>query len=176
VDKAAMMLDLLLTLVLPVGLGQACRAVGPLARAAARGRTALGVVSQLLILGVLLKATANVGERLREGTAALSAASVLGVAAVCVGVHLAALACGLWGGRGLGFERPGGVAAAFAGSQKTLPVGLLIFERYFQAAYPLGILPLAFYHFGQLLTDTFIADALAARIPTGPGERGASAP
>src|SRR6185369_6865506 len=56
VDTPAMMLDLLLTLVLPVGVGQACRASGPLARAAARCKAPAGVVAQLLILLILLKA------------------------------------------------------------------------------------------------------------------------
>src|SRR5207248_2195862 len=49
VDAVAMMLDLLLLLVLPFGLGQACRALGPLARLAVRGRRPLGVAAQLLI-------------------------------------------------------------------------------------------------------------------------------
>ena len=38
----------------------------------------------------------------------------------------------------------------------------LVFERYFPN-YPLVVLPLAFYHFGQLVVDTFIADWLAHR-------------
>jgi sodium/bile acid cotransporter 7 len=164
-DATGMMLDLLLTLVLPVALGQGCRAVGPLARAATHWRTGLGAVSQLLILVILLKAAANVGERLGDGTAAPTALAMLVLAGVCVGVHLAALACGLWGGLGLRFDSASCRAVAFACSQKTLPVALLLFERHFQAAYPLAVLPLAFYHFGQLLIDTFIADALNARCP-----------
>jgi sodium/bile acid cotransporter 7 len=163
VDTPGMMRDLLLTLVLPVGLGQGCRAAGPLVRAATRGKDALGALAQLLVLVVLLKAAAHVGQRLAEGTAAAAGAWVPLVAALCVGLHLAALACGLWGGHWLGFDRPSRVGIAFACSQKTLPVALLLFERYFQAAYPLAVLPLAFYHFGQLLVDTFIADALAPR-------------
>ncbi len=166
VDTPAMMLDLLLTLVLPVGLGQACRVPAALARAAARCKTPVGVVAQLLVLIILLKAAANVGARLEEGPLGVSGLSVLLTAAACVGVHLAALGGGLWGSRRLGFDRPSQMAVAFAGSQKTLPVALLLFERYFQATYPLAVLPLVFYHFGQLLVDTFIADALAPRPAT----------
>jgi solute carrier family 10 (sodium/bile acid cotransporter), member 7 len=170
VNAPGMMLDLLLTLVVPVGLGQGCRAVPALARVSDRWRVALGAVSQVLVLVVLLKAAASVGQRLGEGTAGVAGAWVPVVAAVCVAVHLAALACGLWGGLWLGFDRASRAAAAFAGSQKTLPVALLLFERHFQAAFPLAVLPLAFYHFGQLLVDTFIADALAPR--PAPGENG----
>ncbi len=162
-NATGMMLDLLLTLVLPVALGQGCRAVGPMVRAASRWKDGLGLVSQLLILGMLLKAAANVGERLGDGTTAPTLAATLALAGICVGVHLAALVCGLWGGMGLGFDAASRRAIAFACSQKTLPVGLLLFERYFQTAYPLAVLSLAFYHFGQLLVDTFIADALGDR-------------
>jgi predicted Na+-dependent transporter len=165
VDTAGMMRDLLLTLVVPVGLGQACRLVPLLARTAARGKTPIGAAAQLLVLVVLFKAAANVGARLAEGTLDLSGPPVLAAAAACVGVHLAALACGLWGGRRLGFDRPAQAAVAFACSQKTLPVALLLFERYFQQTHPLAVLPLVFYHFGQLIVDTFIADALAPQRP-----------
>jgi sodium/bile acid cotransporter 7 len=167
-DTPGMMRDLLLTLVLPVGLGQGCRAFGPLMRAATRGKDALGALAQVLVLIVLLKAAANVGQRLAEGTVAAAGAWVPLVAVFCVGLHLAALALGLWGGRWLGFDWPSRVGIAFACSQKTLPVALLLFERYFQAAYPLAVLPLALYHFGQLLVDTFIADALAPRTAPAP--------
>ncbi len=170
VDTPGMMRDLLLTLVLPVGLGQACRGVAVLRGAATRGKDALGALAQLLVLAVLLKAAARVGERLAEGAVAAAGAWVPVVIVVCLGLHLAALACGLWGGRWFGFDRAGRVGIAFASSQKTLPVALLLFERYFQAAYPLAVLPVAFYHFGQLLVDTFIADALALR--PAPVERG----
>ncbi len=164
-DTPAMMLDLVLCLVLPVGAGQLCQTAGPLARAAIRWKMPLGVVSQLLILLILVRAAANVGTRFQEGSTALSGGSVVVAILASLTVHLAALAGGLWGARALGFEAPARAAVAFACSQKTLPVALLLFERYFQAAYPLAVLPLTFYHFGQLIVDTFIADALAPGAP-----------
>jgi sodium/bile acid cotransporter 7 len=170
VDSATMMLDLLLTLVLPFGVGQACRLVGPLARLAERRRPALGVAAQLLILCIMLKAAAKVGERLHADAGAALGLTVAVALAASVGLHTAALFVGLWTSRGLGFARPQGIAVAFACSQKTLPVALLLFERYF-AAYPLAVLPLAFYHFGQLIVDTFVADALArAAVPVEAGK------
>ncbi len=168
------MADLALTLLLPVGVGQLCQAWAPLARAAIRFKAPLGVVSQLLILLILLRAAASVGERLQQGTAAASGVALAGTVVACVGVHLAALGCGLWGGKGFGFDAPARVAVAFAGSQKTLPVALLLFERYFQADYPLAVLSITFYHFGQLIVDTFIADALA--LPADCLERGRQEP
>lgn len=170
IDAAAMMLDLLLLLVGPVGLGQACRSLGPLARAAQRGRTVWGVVAQLLILAILLKATVKIGERLAVESDPALAWWAVATAGLCLGLHLAALLAGLWSSALLGFARPQRIAVAFACSQKTLPVAMLLFERYFQA-YPLAVLPLAFYHFGQLIVDTFVADALArSAIPVDPGK------
>jgi sodium/bile acid cotransporter 7 len=164
VDTAGMMRDLLFTLVVPVGVGQLCRALAPVARAVTRHRQALGVVSQLLILVVLLKAAVYVSTRLSAEAAVPDALAILTVAVLCVALHLLALGGGLWSSRWFAFERPSQVAVAFACSQKTLPVALLVFERYF-ADYPLAVVPLAFYHFGQLLVDTLIADQLAPRPP-----------
>src|SRR5207237_421164 len=125
VDAGAMMLDLLLLLVLPFGVGQACRALGPLARLAARGRRPLGVAAQLLIFAIMLKAAAKVGERLHAETDAALGVWVALALAASLGLHTAALLAGLWTSRALGFAPPQCSAVAFACSQKTLPVALL---------------------------------------------------
>ncbi len=161
VDANAMMGELFFFLVVPVSLGQLARLAAPLARWADRGKTALGVVSRLLIFAILLKAAADVAERL-TARAELPAPSLLLVTAgLCVGLHLTALLAGLCSGRALGFDRPSRIAVAFAGSQKTLPVALLLFETYFKEAYPLAVVPILFYPVGQLVVDTFIAERLA---------------
>jgi sodium/bile acid cotransporter 7 len=173
VNPTGLMRDLALVLVLPVGLGQLARTAGPLARAATRGRAVLGVLSRLLMLVVILKAAADVSGRLGERAAALAAGPLLAAAGLCVATHLAALAAGLWGARALRFDRPSRVAVAFACSQKSLPVGLFLFDAYFKDLYPLAVVPMVFYHVGQLVVDTFIADALAGPAPgltaAGPG-------
>ncbi len=154
-----MMLDLALVLVLPVGLAQCSRAVPVIARTATRHKSAVGVVARLLVLVVLLKAAVELSHFLSS----LSPGVVALAAIVCLSVHLAALALGLFGGRALGFERGDCRAVAFAGSQKTLPVALYLYQTYYVAAYPLAVLPLALYHVGQLLADTVVADRLAAQ-------------
>ena len=80
-----------------------------------------------------------------------------------IGVHLFALYSGLGSARLLGLDRPSQVAVAIAGSQKSLPVALVVYTGYFQSAYPLAVLPLIFYHVGQLILDTFIADSFRWR-------------
>jgi sodium/bile acid cotransporter 7 len=165
-----LMQGLVLVLVLPVGLGQLVRMVDPLAQAALRFKSLLGVVSQLLVLSIILKAAVEVGDQLADKPSLPGPFVFLAAAAACLGTHLAALVCGLFSSRGLRFEWPQQVAIAFACSQKSLPVALYVFTGYFQAAYPLAVVPLVFYHVGQLVVDTFIADTLAHRGSTTPGK------
>src|SRR5262249_29912561 len=88
-DAADLMSDLLVKLVVPVAVGQLCRAWPPLLRLITRYRTPLGVVSQLVILAIVLRAAAQVGAHLRGGSAALGVADLVTLAAFCVALHLA---------------------------------------------------------------------------------------
>jgi predicted Na+-dependent transporter len=147
---------LLVVLVVPVLLGQAVRFVPGMARLALRSRTVNGVCARLLVAVVLICAAAEGAEQAEL----LSPWLVVATAAVCLALHLAGFLLGLLGGRLLRLERPDRIAAAFAGSQKTLPVGLVLFA-YYRADYPLAVLPLLLYHAGQLLADTIFADLFA---------------
>ncbi len=88
---------------------------------------------------------------------------------LCWGLHLVGIGAGLYGGRLLRMSRPDCIAAAIAGSQKTLPVGLYLFQKYFQADFPLALAPLVFYHASQMVLDTLIAERLRSG-PREPGE------
>jgi sodium/bile acid cotransporter 7 len=164
VEKASLMQGLLLVLVLPVALGQVIRAIPTFSRFALRQKTSLGFVSKILILSIIWKAAVDVFEKLEAGTASLNAASVVLMVAVCLFVHLSGLAAGFWSSRAFHFDRPNQIAVAFACSQKSLPVALFLYQSYFQD-YPLAVLPLAFFHMGQLLVDTLIAERMVERIP-----------
>jgi sodium/bile acid cotransporter 7 len=157
------MRGLILVLIVPVGLGQILRRIGPLARLASRRRAVLGVAAQLLICAVILQAAVEVSLKLGETAGALTPGTLVATAAVCLGTHLTALVIGLWSSQALGSGRPSQIAVAFAGSQKTLPVALFLYHEYFKHTYPLAVVPLAFYHIGQLVVDTFIADRLVGR-------------
>jgi sodium/bile acid cotransporter 7 len=165
----SLMQDLALVLVLPVALGQICRAVRPMAQAATRHRRLLDGISRLFILAIILKAAVAVRDKLAENSASLTVASLLLTLVLCLGIHLAALSGGFWSSRLLGCDRPTRIAIAFAGSQKTLPVGLYLFDVYFVNTFPLAVIPIAFYHIGQLVVDTLIAEKLAE---TPAGHRG----
>jgi len=165
-DTTDLMTGLLGVLVLPVGLGQLGRARAPLRQAAERFKPIGGVLSRLLIFSIILRAAVDVSAKLAEKAATLTLPALFTVAVLCLGAHLAALGTGFWTGRWWGLERPQRIAVAFACSQKTLPVALFVFDRYFKEAYPLAVVPLVFYHVGQLVVDTFIAEGLAGK-PSG---------
>jgi solute carrier family 10 (sodium/bile acid cotransporter), member 7 len=154
-----MMKDLIVVLLVPVGLGQLGRAVKPIADLATRHKIFLGVISQVLILSVIVKAAALLGERLQENSAWETGTMCL-AALLTVTVHLLALAGGFWTAAAWDFDRGMRIAVAFSSSQKTLPVALVLFDAYFRD-YPLAVIPLVFYHAGQLIVDTIIADRLA---------------
>jgi len=158
-----MMVLLLLTLVIPVGLGQLGRAVSELKRLADRYRIGISVIAQLLVLVVILKAAADVGLKIHQGDTAVDPGPLLAAAVACIGLHLGTLAAGLFSGRWLGLERARKIAVGFAASQKTLPVALLLFEKYFRSDFPLAIMPLVLYHVSQLILDTFLAEWLYRR-------------
>jgi L-threonylcarbamoyladenylate synthase len=164
-DATAMMRELVVVLVVPVALGQLARLRRPWAQWASEHKQVLGTLAQVCILAMILKAAVDLVLRLREGTATWSVATVLVTAAASLGVHLAGLYTGLATSRGLRFDRGSQIAVAFAGSQKTLPVALLLYESYFKESHPLAVVPLVFYHVGQLIVDTFIADRMVHGTP-----------
>ncbi len=120
------------------------------------------MLSRLLVVVIMFRAAVEVREQVISDHFTLSVGMLVLTCGICIGTHLLALVLGMMSGRLLGMDRGSQVAVGFAGSQKTLPVSLYLFEMYFQA-YPLAVVPMAFYHVGQLVVDTFIADALAPR-------------
>lgn len=152
-----LMEDLVLTLVVPVALGQLLRTVPSLAHLASRRKSVLGILAQMLVLSIVVKAAGKVGQEMDDNHR-FTLWTVVTSAALAVSLHVGGLAGGFWSSRWLGFDRPRQIAVAISCSQKTLPVSLLLFERYFKESFPLALIPMLFYHVGQLILDTFIAD------------------
>jgi sodium/bile acid cotransporter 7 len=170
IDAGPMMLKLLLVLVAPVAVGQLFRLPRMLRRQATDHKAAWGIAARLLTVAVMLKAAVEVRNRFDGDTTVPSLPHLVFLALVCLAIHLLALYGGMWSGRVLGFDRASRIAIAFGGSQKTLPVSLILFDAYFQD-YPLAVLPIVFYHFGQLITDTFIAEGWEKNSPQSPKDR-----
>jgi sodium/bile acid cotransporter 7 len=163
-----MMLVLALTLVVPVVLGQGLRSSISAARFADRHKAPLSALAQVCVLAIVVKASAAVGLQIHEGDAVLGLGTLLSSALLALGLHLLGLYAGLWSSALWGFDRPRCLAVAFAGSQKTLPISLTLFHKYFETDFALAIIPLLFYHVGQLLLDTLIAERMKRQ--TGPAE------
>ena len=152
-----MIVSLALWCVLPVIVAQLLRLWRPLGAWATRHKAPLGVVAQGGILSIVLMGAIVAGQRL----AALppgepGAGAWLAMLAAVVAVHLSMLAAGHLLGRWLGLSREDRIAVGFAGSQKTLMVGLHLANTFGG----LAILPMVAYHVCQLLVDTVIADRL----------------
>ncbi len=157
--SAALMSSLFVVLIGPVGAGQLARLLPGMPELAVRYRKPLSIVAQLFVLSIILKATVDVP----ACVSSLSALAVPATLLACAGTHLAALALGLWGGRALRFAHADCVAVAFACSQKSLPVALSLFQVFYHDSYPLAVVPLAVYHVGQLVLDTFIAEQMTPK-------------
>jgi sodium/bile acid cotransporter 7 len=154
-----LMFKLVLVLIVPVGVGQMLRLLAPMRRIADEHKPALSVAARLLTATVMLKAAVEVRKRFDDDRLAPGMAALTGVAVLCVLIHLLALGAGFWTSRVLGLHRSNQIAVAIGGSQKTLPIALILFDAYF-ASYPLAVVPIVAYHFGQLIADTFIAQRL----------------
>ena len=164
-DALVLMRKLALTVLTPTVFGQLLRMNRPIAERATRWKTALGVAGQSVILLVVLMGAGDVGVRLRALDGGMVWLDFAWVVVACLAVHIGALAIGVASARGLGFGLPQQAAVAFASSQKTLPIGLLLTTSpaYFGADYPMSILPMVVYHVSQLVVDTFVAQQFASR-------------
>lgn len=159
-SAGALMLDLSATVVVPMIVGQALRRIERLRHFADRRKPWLSGIAQLFILTTVVRAASAMGLRLSSEDAGIGAGAFVVCGAAAMALHLAALVGGLGACRGLGMDRARAIAVGFCGSQKTLPVSIALFDQYFKEAYPLAMVPLVFFHVGQLLLDTAVAERL----------------
>jgi len=156
---ADMMTKLFLLVVLPMAVGQLARLIPKAGNWATRNKFQLGIVAQLGVLSMVLLGCISCGLKLRslptdEMPTLLSFAVMIGLV---LAVHMSALLLGVGISRQLQFPRREEIAIAFAGSQKTLMIGLAIATEFYSAN-PLAILPMVAFHVGQLFLDTAVAD------------------
>jgi sodium/bile acid cotransporter 7 len=197
-----MMVDLLVAVVLPTVAGQILRRAARLHAFVARHKAAVGVTAQVLIELMVVTAALGAGHALHSmgGTSASSAVAdeapgtfaaapprneltsiaVVFVWGSCVAIHLAALATGWWLARRTGHRRSEAAAVAFAGSQKTLPIGLLLATDpamfgSADAGVPFAVFPILMYHASQLFVDTLVADRVAINGATDAAEEAIAA-
>ncbi len=130
-DLAAgeMMLPLVLGSFVPIVIGQAVRFVPAAARLADRYKAAFSNLAQACIAVQILWVCITAGPEISTGVAegdreGWIAAGIAWLS--CTALHVVGLVLGAAGGRWIGYPREDRIAAAFAASQKTLPIGILI--------------------------------------------------
>lgn len=156
-DPIGMMRDLALFLVVPVTVGQLARGPARLRILATRWKTPISVITRLLVFLTILHAVIRAVDRLHGQFSIAIMSSLLAVALACTVVHLLGLVAGYWSGNLIGLERGDRIAVAFGGSQKTLPVSMLLIDSFYPG-YGLAVVPALFYHVGQLVVDTLVID------------------
>jgi sodium/bile acid cotransporter 7 len=166
IDPWPVIADLTLKVLLPTVLGQAARFVPILGKIAVEHRFKISIVAQCLVLLIVAKAAVEAGGLLQAHSTwptGLDFALLLGL---CGGLHGVAMIVATLGGRGMGISRVDRIAAMFAGSQKTLPIGLLLAEMPALTggrSLPFVTFPILLFHAVQLMTDSAIADQIARR-------------
>lgn len=170
-DPAKLMQELLLTVLVPTVLGQALRQPKRARAFVDRHKAGFSVLAQVLIELTVTTAALRAGQTLRAASlgddsgTAVTIGGALIVWACCIAVHLCGLGSGLFLARRLKFAPAECAPVAFAGSQKTLPIGLYIASdpALFGTAFPFALFPMLLYHVSQLFLDTLIAGRLAEK-------------
>lgn len=148
-------LKLVYILVIPVTLGQVIRLFA--GKFPEKAKPVTSNICQLTILMVVFISVANANCRISDGC---NVVSVLFTLSLAVGlVHTIAFFVCYFGGRLIKIDRPDAIALAFAGSQKTLMLGVYI-AAFFASLpcfsgdeYSLIAFPMIFFHAVQLVVD-----------------------
>jgi sodium/bile acid cotransporter 7 len=156
----ALVIKLAALVLAPIVAGQVLHSIPRLGAWATRHRTPLGVYAQIGILTMVLVGAVECGGQIASlGSGASSLAGHIALMlALVAALHLTAWACGWQAAGWARLPRTDQSAVAFAGSQKTLMIGLAIAVDFGG----LAVLPMMAYHVEQLLIDTLLADRLRA--------------
>jgi solute carrier family 10 (sodium/bile acid cotransporter), member 7 len=167
-DLAAgkMVAPLIVASFIPIVLGQLARLWPAAARLADRRKALLSDVAQACIAGQILWVCITAGPEISQGVAkgdrdGWIAAGIAWMS--CTLLHVVGLLLGAGGGRLMGDPRGDRIAAAFAASQKTLPIGILIArdpELLGRLGLPFAVFPMLMYHVTQLVIDTLIVEVI----------------
>lgn len=158
-DFGSLMLKMTLAALVPALVGQLLRCSSAIAGFVDRNKPWFSNLAQAIILGLVFISSFRGGLRFQEDGMAgdLRHTEFAVVWICCIGLHLSGMLIA-WGLSGLlKFETADRRACAIAGSQKTLPIGILISQA---TGLPFSLLPMLMYHASQLFIDTWIADRM----------------
>ncbi len=159
IEASAMIVKLACLVLFPMAMGQWARSWPRFVDWSQRHQFQLSVFSQVGVLLMVFLGSVHCGLRLNEtdmDPTAFWQQMLLMIVTVAV-LHTSMLWLGQATGRWIGLTRPEWIAVGFAGSQKTLMVGLQIS---LMIGGGLAVLPVVAYHVCQLLIDTLAVDRL----------------
>ena len=152
---------------LPALLGQIVRLHGRTCRFVDRNKPWFSNAAQIIILTLVFVSAFRGGLRFEtDGMVEnLRHAEFASVWLCCIAVHCTAMLIA-WSLSGmLRFSAPDRRACVIAGSQKTLPIGILVCDA---TGMPFSLLPMLMYHASQLFIDTWVADRMKTVVPKNP--------
>ena len=161
-----MILDLAVSVLVPMALAQLVVQQPTIAKVVQRHRSTIGLFCQFGILWMVLIGAVQIGARSNRPAnpdwvpsndwLPFSLLIVL-----CLTLHVAILAAGWWLSDRMHFTRPQKIAVSIAGSQKTLMIGLKL-----AVDCGVSILPMVIYHVGQLILDAALVEHWSKTIET----------
>lgn len=160
-DLGRIIAKLAWAVVLPTIVGQSLRWIPSAHQLATRQKVRLGIAAQSLVLVVVGRTAVVAGATLAAQANWPSPTELFLVTAASIGLHLLAMLLADRISKACRFTRDDRVATIFSGSQKTLPVGLLLASDPALLSgqlLPFITIPLLIFHAGQLLIDTTVAE------------------
>ena len=160
IDRDVILWKLFWTALVPSALGQIVRALLIKRFPIDRSSKLFGSVAMGGVLVVIFGASMKAGPQIMTLAGGVGLAATLLMAGCAVLLHLTAAGIAYGLGRRM-LRHEDAVASLFAGSQKTLPIGILIAtdpDMLGSAGVPFAILPLLTFHALQLVIDTFIVE------------------
>ena len=145
---------LVLSAVLPIMCGQLMRLHPKVRSQVDRRKKAYSNSAQTILLFIIYMSALTGGMQFSQD-AKPPAASAFGlVLLLCNFLHIAAMLTCVAAARLLRLSSEDRIAMLFAGSQKTLPIGVAVAQA---SGVPLAIVPMLMFHASQLFVDTWVA-------------------
>lgn len=163
-----LVMRLVLTALLPAVLGQLLRTHSGIRQAVDRHKSAGSTVAQCIILLLVFVSAYRGGQQFSDGEFSENLRHTEFALAWlwCIAMHMIAMLIAWKAALRLKVSEADARACVISGSQKTLPIGIVLSDA---SGMPFSILPILMFHASQLFIDTAIAARLKAR-PDAAGE------
>jgi solute carrier family 10 (sodium/bile acid cotransporter), member 7 len=145
-----MLIELSITVLLPVLIGQALRM--KLKEKTTSAKCGISIFNQCIVLLIILNALSSSIDGIIHAGSALFLVFLF---MICL--HFMIILLNMNGARLLRMDPPSTAAFTIHTSQKTLTVSYLVWAGYFAAKFPSAFIPAIAYHLTQMVMDTFVA-------------------